>query len=86
MEEQDSANIKCAINCGAVPNNGNCKRNTINCAIRTMFNNSVNKININFISHLVDCDIKISVSGENNSLAVTLRQVKAIFLSMMQHM
>lgn len=71
---QDSENLRIGLANGAVMNNGQNKKNTLNCAIRAMLNQNPDKFNLGFIKDLLDSGAKMCITGNNNILSTIIDQ------------
>ncbi len=75
VSSANTQTMKLALLKGAKINNGECKRNTLNCAIRAMLNTNTKSFNLNFIKELIQRGAKMCVENENNTLTNIIKCV-----------
>lgn len=74
--DQDGENMLVALTHGAVINNGENKKNTLNMVILRMFNNhDGDRLNLNFLNDLIDSGAKICTNGNNNVLMIIIEHM-----------
>jgi hypothetical protein len=68
----DTDKMMNALKNGAQINNKYCKKNTVNCAIRTLLNNSTKRFNLKFIKDLIDAGAQINNQKTSNIMSIIM--------------
>src|SRR5437868_12442849 len=77
IAELDSDKMKLSLSNGAIMNNEQNKKNTLNCAIRVLFDQSPENFNVKFIENLINSGASICNVGANSVFAlINMRMLK----------